>query len=312
MKLNSQELNKLLDQVSDDVAAVLAKAEEAEKTDLKKANPGEETPGEETPSGSSAEGSAPQASPKAPEAGSPTETPEESPGEAETPAPASTDEQTQNPATEESSGPEALVAEYAKLPIEELKMHVMAAHAALMQAISSPEGGSPQGASPEGTAPEAAPGVAPEGSQPEGQEPPMGKKEMKSSDGNGGKIVKSEKTDLEIRLETLEKSLKEKEDTINTLETKFTEATDGLKKFVEKSDNQALRKSISGISFDKKPGSEEGKSNVTLSKSEAVQKLNALTSDPDRMGKLAKSERESISQYILGNAPQTVISHLLK
>ena len=252
MKLNSAELNKLLEQVSDDVAVILAKAEESEKT-LAKASPGEEAPGEETPAGSSAEGSepAPEASPEAsaaPEAPAEPDGDEAAPPEAPAQEGAPGDEQTQNPAEDQSAGPEALVAEYAKLPIEDLKMHVMASHAALMQSIGDQPGaeGAPQGA-PEGQpeAPVAPPeGASPEATQPAGtEEPPMGKKEF-SSEGSGGKIVKSEKTALEIRLETLEKSNKD-------LETKLVEATNGLRKFVEKSGNQAMRKSIANITFDK-------------------------------------------------------------
>ena len=69
---------------------------------------------------------------------------------------------------------------------------------------------------------------------------------------------------------------------------------------------------IANISFDKKPGDTEGKEVVTLSKSEAVKKLNTLTADYEAMGKLQKSDRDKISQYILGTVPQTEISHLLK
>jgi hypothetical protein len=306
MKLNPKELNKLLEQVSDDVAAVLAKAEESEKTTLAKADPGEEAPGEETPAGSSTEGSAP-----APEA-DPSEAPEAPAGDAgpaaDAPAPeaAPGDEQTQNPAEDESAGPEALVAEYSKLPIEELKMHVMASHAALMQSIGGGDGqeAGPEGAAPEAPAPEA-PGAAPEATQPAGtEEPPIGKAEIKANPSNGGKIIKSQ---IETRLATLEKSLKEKNATIQALETKFGEATEGLKKLVEKSGNVALRKSIAGISFQGKPG-DSGKQEVRLSKSEAVKQLNELTASSD----LKKSDRALITQYVIGTTPQSTISHLLK
>jgi hypothetical protein len=319
MKFDPTQLNKLIDQVSDDVVTMLAKADEAEKATLAKANPGEEAPGEETPSGSSAEGSpegSPDAGGEAPEATPPAGEPdgdEGAPPEAAPQEGAPGDEQTQNPAEDASAGPEALVAEYSKLPIEELKMHVMASHAALMQAIGGQpgaEGGAPAGApgaegAPQGQpeAPAPAPeGVSPEGSQPVGtEEPPMGKKEF-SSEGNGGKIVKSE---LETRLAQLEKSNKD-------LETKLGEATDGLRRFVEKSGNQALRKSIANVSFTGKPGEAEGKKAVTLSKSEATKKLNVLTADREAMGKLQKSDREKITQYTLGTIPQSEISHLLK
>ena len=306
MKLNSTELNKLLDQVSEDVAGILAKAEEDEKSPMAKASPGEEAPGETTPAGSSTEGSAPEASPE----GSPSEGPEGSAGDAASEASAPEgSEQTQNPATDESAGPEALTAEYAKLPIEELKMHVMAAHQALMQAIGGdgggqdPSMGQPDGAPAGGPAPEATP---PAGPPPEAtpEQPPMGKKEFKANESNGGKIMKSQ---IELRLETLEKSLADKDATIADLETKFGKAAEGLQKLIEKSNNVALRKSISGISFDKKPG-EVGKEEVVLSKSEAIAKCNALSTKSD----LKKSDRDAIMAFVIGSAPQSTISHLLK
>jgi hypothetical protein len=319
MKFDPTQLNKLIEQVSDDVVTMLAKADEAEKATLAKADPGEEAPGEGTPSGSSAEGSQPEASPdagapEAPEASPPAGEPdgdEGAPPEAAPQEGTPGDEQTQNPAEDASAGPEALVAEYGKLPPEELKMHVMASLSALMQSIGGQPGGQPgaEGEAPGAEAPQAPPeapmappeGASPEGTQPAGQEPPMGKKEF-SSEGSGGKIVKSE---LETRLATLEKSNKE-------LEEKLGAATDGLRRFVEKSGNQAMRKSIASVSFTGKPGEAEGKQMVTLSKSEAIKKLNALTADREAMGKLQKSDREKISQYTIGTIPQSEISHLLK
>ena len=309
MKLDPKELNKLLEQVSDDVAGILAKAEESEKT-LAKASPGEEAPGEETPAGSSTEGSAPEAAPEgspegaAPDAGppegSPAEEAQETPGQ---------EASEQNPATDESAGPEALVAEYGKLPIEELKMHVMAAHAALMQAIG---GGQPgQEGAPEGQ-PEMPPeGQAPESTPPAGTEPPMGKGEVKASPGNGGQVKSGGsmcKSETDTRLEKLEKSLKEKDKTIEKLQAQMGEAVTGLTKLVNKSGNVALRKSIAGISFDGKPGTTEGKSDVVLSKSEALAKCTELSTSKD----LKKSDREAILSFVLGNAPQSTISHLLK
>src|ERR1039457_3382970 len=211
MKLDPKELNKLLEQVSSDVAGILAKAEESE---MEKASPGEEAPGEETPAGSSTEGSAPDAAPEAPADGaSDAGPPEGSPAEEAQEAPAD-ESQEQNPATDESAGPEALVGEYAKLPIEELKMHVMAAHATLMQAIGDGQPGEGDQPAPDGQ-PEVAPeGQAPESTPPAGTEPPMGKKEIKASPGNGGQIKsggKMAKSETEMRLAKLEKAVSEKD-----------------------------------------------------------------------------------------------------
>jgi hypothetical protein len=305
MKLDPEKLNKLLEQVSDDVADILAKSESAT---MAKADPGEEAPGEETPAGSSAEGSQPEAAPEGSAEGSP----EGSPAEAQPEAPAGMGDQgseEQNPATDESAGPEALVAEYAKLPIEELKMHVMAAHAALMQAISGGQpGGQPgqeaQPAPDQSMAP--AEGMSPESTPAAGTQPPMGKGEIKSSPGNGGQ-VKLGKSALEVRLEKLEKSLAEKEKTIESLNAQVGEAVTGLTAFVKKSSNVGLRKSIAGISFAGKPGTEEAKTEKPLSKAEAVAKCNDLTTQKD----LKKSDRDLIMSFILGNAPQTTITHLL-
>lgn len=300
-KIDTKELNKLLDQVAEDVTNILAKAEEDEAGEkLAKASPGEEAPGEETPAGSSTEGSEPE--------GSPDEGPEGSAGDQPPPEGAS-EGADQDPAADEVSGPEALQAEYAKLPIEELKLHVMAAHAALMQAVGDTGAeGAPQEGAPEGAPPEAAPGVSPEATQ------SMGKAEIKSCEGNGGqiksggKMAKSEKSDLEIRIETLEKSLTEKDATIADLEAKFGKAAEGLKTFVEKKLGVGLRKSIAGVSFDAKPGEREAAEFQPMAKSEAVKKLNELTASKD----LKKSDRELITSYVIGNADQSTVAHLLK
>jgi len=292
MKIDPKNLNKLLDEVAADVAGILAKSEKP----LAKADPGEEAPGESTPAGSSAEGSAP---PEAP-GSDPSEGPEGSPGDAAPEAPQG-EGQEGDPAADESAGPEALVAEYAKLPIEELKMHVMAAHQALMQ--SMPDQGQPDAGAPAPDAGQGAPGMAPEGTPPAGTEqPPMGKKEIKASPGNGGKIMKSE---TDTRLAALEKALAEKDTTIEALKRSMDEAVTGLTNFVAKSGTVAMRKSIAGISVVGKPGTEQ--ETTQLSKSEAIAKCNALD-----VKSLKKSDREAVMSFVIGSAPQSTISHLLK
>jgi|WetSurMetagenome_2_1015567.scaffolds.fasta_scaffold212431_2 hypothetical protein len=312
--ISTDDLNKLLEQVAGDVETILAKANEDEVS-LVKASPGQEAPGEETPAGSSSEGSEPEGSPEgSPESAEP---PGGEAGEAQgeqappqAGSPEGSDEQTQNPATDESGGPEALVAEYAKLPIEELKMHVMAAHEALMQAIGTGDGSeqdqpgmAPEGAAPEGTPP---PGAAPEGTPEGAQEPPMGKKEIKASPGSGGEIKKSE---VDSRIEKLEKALTAKNEEFKTLEAKFDQAATGLQKFVERATGVGLRKSIAGISeigYQGKPGTESTET-VTLSKSEAIAQLNDLTRSD-----IKKSDREAINKYVIGAAPISTVAHLLK
>jgi hypothetical protein len=120
------------------------------------------------------------------------------------------------------------------------------------------------------------------------------------------KIEKGE-SEIETRLESLEKSLKEKNDTIKELEDKMGQAVQGLTKLVSRSNNVALRKSITGISFDNKPGTDI-KTEVVLSKSEAIQKCNELTASKE----LKKSDRDRINSFVLGTAPLSTISDLLK
>jgi hypothetical protein len=286
MAKKHDDLDKLLEEVVRDVTDILAKSEEKD-TKLAKASPGEEAPGEETPAGSSTEGSEPEASPA-----------EETPGEAPQAPPSdqglqegSPDGAEQDPAMDEQSGPEALQAEYAKLPIEELKLHVMAAHAALMASMGDQgQPGQDQEAPPAqpGTPPEATPGTSPEATQ---------------------QMGKSEKKELELRLATLEKSIKDKDDTIAQLEERFGKAVDGVRVFLEKRMNVGLRKSISGVGYDPKPGtSTEVDGFKPLAKSEAVKKLNTLTASSD----LKKSDRDLITKYVIGNADQSTVAHLLK
>jgi len=296
MSKKKQDLNQILEEVVQDVTAILAKAEE--KT-LVKASPGEEAPGEETPAGSSAEGSEPEA--PAPEASPAQDAPHgeqpaaEASSEGAPEAEGAPDGQDQDPAMDETSGPEALQAEYAKLPVEELKLHVMAAHAALMAAIGGDQGQPgeqppmDQGQAPAqpGLPPEATPGTGPEATQ---------------------QMGKAEKDAFEARLATLEKSLKDKDETIAQLEEKFGQAAEKITAFIEKRVGTPMRKSISGISYDAKPGTSVEEGFKPMSKSEAVKKLNDLTSGKD----LKKSDRELVTKYVLGNADQSTVSHLLK
>ena len=299
IKLTALEFNQLLEKMTSDVNSLLKKSEEAQEPaseDLVKSSDGDESTSEKAVEGSSTIGPAKTSKPEKSEKSEESEGSEGSegskdapPAEAapEAPAPvAPTD-----PATDTTGDSGALVAEYSKLPIEELKEHVIAAHQALMKLIGEtqdPSLGDPTlGAAPVPPAPVAP--VAPTLKKSEsliiGTLPPSG---------------------LEVRLQAMEKSLAEKTDTIQKMEEQFVSVTAGLKKLLEKG-NIHVRKSIAGLSYVAKPGDlkTEGQE---IAKSEAIAQLNAISCDP----KLSYHDREKINSYVCGNSPQSAISHLLK
>lgn len=309
MKLDKKQLEKVLESVTADVAAMLKS--ETEEVSLNKADPGEETPAEKTPAGSSTESSAPaDAAPEAPH--------DEAAEASAAAAPAdAAPEASGDPANDAQATPEALQAEYAQLPVEELKMHYMACKSALMQML----GAGADGAGPEASAsPEGAP--APEASAPAPEaSPEMGKKELKLGDGSGGKITKSEGEDLAARLakteaalaevETLKKALTDKDATIASLEESVGRVADGFKKLLER--QGAMRKSVAGVSFIGKPGTptpaEAGSIDVSsLSKAEVTARLRDISANP----KLAKSDRDTINKFYSGQVGIDGVAKLLQ
>lgn len=315
--LSKAQLDRVLAQVTDDVAELL-KSEADEGVKLSKADEGEETPAEKKPEGSSTEPPAPEASPEASADAPPA-------GDESAPAPEASAEGSPegDPAADAGLTPEALQAEYAKLPPEELKMHFLAAKAALMAVMGSDDGQAP----PEASAPPAAPPAAagPEGSAvaPEASTPPMGKKELKMGDGSGGKITpgkmaKSEDvvipaeilerlTKAEAALsqvEDLKKSLADKDAQISQFEEKMGQVAAGFQKLM----NRPMRKSVTGISYIQKPGSESGADVSRLSKTEVVQKLTEVTASST----LTKSDRDLINSYVVGNVPVDAVAKFLK
>ena len=320
MKLSKAQLNKVLDQVTSDVAELLKSEEEAIEA-LSKADPGEETPAEETPSGSSAEGSD-EASASAPEGGAPSTGDDTAGGDAPPPGPDASMDGGGDPAAggDPAGGgdmsPEALQAEYAKLPPEELKMHFLACKAALMAVMGGAGDGAAPGG-PEASAPPAPP--APEASAPPA--PPMGKKEF-GGDGSGkmkaGKMAKSEDIlSLEQRLakmearssaevEEMKKALASKDETIANLEKKMVEVVSGFKKIIDKT---AVRKSVSGVTYAAKAGAPApGTVDLsTLKKSDVVKKLNEVTASPT----LSKSDRDLINSYVTGNVGIEAVAKFL-
>ena len=177
--------------------------------------------------------------------------------------------------------------EYAKLPVEELKAHYLAAKAALFAAMGGD--GAAQGASPAPAAPPAGP---PAGSAPPVASPsPAGPSAMAMSEtpaglpagateGNGGKVEKSEVEDLKAQVEAMAKI---------------------VSSFV----NRPVRKAVTEVGYVAK-SEEAPKKN--LSSAEVTAKLSELTRSPD----LKKSDREVINRYYEGSVKFDAIEHLLK
>jgi hypothetical protein len=325
MELTKKDLEKLIDSVTTDLSGIL----ESEK--LSKADPGVETPGEKTPEGSSAdvppeESASPsgeeggEGAPAGVEDGAPAEgapdaapegAPEGQPGE----------EGQTDPAADAQGTGEALVAEYSKLPPEELKMHFLACKEALMQSLGGdgqgneapPEGqpaggesacptcGAPTEAPPQEQAPTGDASAAP-------MEPGMGKSEFdspetgsKGAEVTEGKMSKSEfdPAALMAEVEVLKKGLKEKEIHIQQMEESFGQAAIGLKKLFER--GTGLRKSIASVAFTPKPGSEAASTDKldvkSMSRTEVLGRLKSVTATNTS---LKKSDRDQINAYVFG------------
>ena len=300
-KLTKSELARLIDDVTSDFGTLLAKAEtDGEAPEMAKADPGEESPGEKTPAGSSA------AEPKKEESTPAPEAPAEPDGDEAPPA----KEQAPDAATEQGVPEQTLESQYSALPVEELKLHFVACKTALMAALGA-AGGPPAPDASTPPAPPASvppPAPAPEAASPAPQ-PGFGKKEFPAAEGSGGemKLGKSEADiKFESRLETLEKALKEKDEYIKDVESKFSAAAEGLTKLIN---SQPMRKSIAGVSFVAREdsGTTSGPQAPTLTKAEAVARCNEISSRPD----LKKSDRDLLNKFVTGNIAQDQIAHLL-
>jgi len=175
--------------------------------------------------------------------------------------------------------PAALQSEYAKLPLDELKMHAEAAQAALAAAMG---GGMGAGGPAAGAgAPEASAPAAP---------PPAMKGEMKA-DGNGGQmkpIAKSETTEVAALKKSLEEQGKMLERVIGAFEAVVS-------KPMRKAETM-LTPAAAAVA-------------PKLSKSEMAAKLRSKVRDAS----LTKSDRELINDFFLGgNVDASKLSHLLK
>lgn len=208
------------------------------------------------------------------------------------------------PAHEETPGeihpaadPEALKAEYCKLSPEELKMHYLAAKAALFDLMGASDASAPAPA-----APMAAPMASPTMKGEDGIVPYTEKaeKEMMSQDeANGGEMGKSE---AKPEGQDLKKSedLSKAEDKIKEMEGQLEVLAKALESFL----TTPVRKAVTSTSF--VPKTEEAPKELT--KSEVQEKLKEVTKRPD----LKKSERDLINSYCYGNVGVDKIQHLLK
>jgi hypothetical protein len=287
MKLTKAQVDKILEEVSQDLVELI-KSEE-----LSKADPGAQALGEGAPEGSSV------ATPPAAPEGSEDKSPEES-SSAESPeSPAPEGSEGSDPAQEESISPEQLQAEYSKLPVEELQAHFLACKQALM-AVMGGEGSQPP--APEATAPAAPPvspsappvspsatPAAPAAPAPEATDPLS---VNKSEVSEGEQLKKAE-------VESLKKSLEDQ----GKLVAEQALALDRLSNAFLKIANMPLRKSAESVDHVGKPTVE-----VTLSKSEAIKKLNTVSLKSD----LKKSDRQLINQYALGHVGLDAVAHLLR
>lgn len=342
-KLSKSEMNKLLAQVTEDVAELL-KSEAEEVSALTKADPGTQAPGETTPEGSS---SAPQTPDEESSSSSSSGggegsfsgsadpaaaamdggTPAAGPGAEGTVAPDGAPAAGGDPAADAAASPEMLEGEYAKLPPEELEMHIMAAMSAKMKMSAmaqqpAPDAGSMPPAGPDAGSASAAPLPPPGPEASASAPPPMGKGEFddKSGTKSAGSLGKSEDfKSLEARLvkaeaatqevEALRKSLAEKDAELVRQNDNINRIAAGVQKIITK--QTSMRKSIAGISdiaFVAKPGTTPAAADVSgLSKSEITARLNAATARKD----LTKADRDAINKFVVGSESIETVAKFL-
>ncbi len=304
--INDDELNKLLGEVQVEIDAIL----KSEKDNLAKAHPGEATESEVEPdesatapaaddSASSAATSAPPAdasaspdastAPVADASGTP---PADASGDpaADGSAPADGSDGG-DPAADASTNPEELVPHYAKLPLEALKAHYLAAKMALAAMMGSAGATSdPSAAAPAPDASVAAPPA------PDASAAPALKGELKDVPSNGGdplnptkgtSVAKSEDV---LALET------------ELAETKLAMAT--LVKSVTKIVEAPVRKAVTAMADVEAPTAVDVSK---LTKAEIDKKIRRASET-----NLSKSDRDLITSFALGNVKVDGIAHLLK
>lgn len=298
--IKDSELKSLLDEVEAELVPFLksqserlAKASDPDGDGDEDSSPaGEDSAGGPPPEASASAPEASASEPVPPSAEGSAEMPEASaaaPGEAPGEAPGADPAMDQGPLD-----PESLKAEYAQLPPEELKMHYVAAKAALFELMgqgAGPDAGA--GAPPGAGAGAPPPPMAPPGPEASASAPAL-KAELKASPGNGGDALKVKKSEND-ELEALKKSNAEMNDMLAVL-AKAVES----KLVVE-------RKAVTGVNAITKPA--DAPTDVsTLSKSEIAARINKHAMSP-----LTKNEdRDLINAYLCKEVSVEKIAHLLK
>jgi hypothetical protein len=337
--LNQEGLQKLIDSVSASLQEVLAKEEVTTVGEaLSKATPGNEPPADKTPEGSSTEGPKDKA-PEASESSSPSALAEESSSSSSSSGSAPSGESSKvssdgvpsgdvdpsdaaatpadanpgnaDPAADQGGTVESLQSEYEALPVEEIKMHLLAAKAALMTHMS--QGGN-VGASPTDAQPALPPVASPDAASASlAGVPPVAPPDTATTPEGSPPIQKSEVeyvTQLQLKdqsktIEALQKALADKEEMIKgfgTIAERLTQRITGQRKAVV---------TLAAIS---KPGSELAKSESAqldlsgLSYDEIKSQLNNVTVN----AKLQKSDRDAVIRFSVGtDRDPSKIAHLL-
>lgn len=343
-KTKDNELQTILQEVQADLDTVLA----GEREKLAKASPGEVTSPEVPPDtsataskdGGSPEGSAPEGSPAGDSSPEGTPSGEETPGEktagegSPDGAPADGASPDGDPAAGGGDGdfvtdPQALQAEYAKLPPEVLKAHYLACKAAMWAvtggddgAGAAPDAGTPPAPAPDAAAgapapgadaaavpPPAPPAPAPDAGASAGapppappvatspspdQPPPALKSEVNANaKANGGQITTKSERELELEAQL----------------AKTEQLTQAVVALTTRLAQTPRRKAVTSLSELNKTEPAQG-SKVdpsTLSRKEIVARLSEKACDVN----LKKSDRELINRYCVGSIDVSRIAHLL-
>lgn len=282
MKIKDSELKAVLQEVKAELADLLKSEEQLAKAVEDK--PEEKSPEASAPAPEASPEASAEASPPAEESAPPAPNAEMSaaPGEGEAPAPqgdmmdqgAGAEGAPEGNEIEATADPETLKAEYAKLTPDELKMHYMAAKAALFE-IMGQEQAAPA------PAPEAAPPAAPPAAE------PAMKGEMKP-EGNGGEVKALKKSEDAEKVEQLEKTLQERNQEVELM----AKALDMVLK-------TPVRKAITNI--------QTVPEQKAMTPEEVKQKLKQVAGSP-----LKKSDRDLINKFCVGSIGQDKIEHLLK
>lgn len=273
---------------------------------LSKAHPGEETKGEVDPDKSAtSDGPKDDAPPKADASA---EKPADGPPADKSAPPADASATPGAPDASASADPAAeddgpvdpikLHEEYAALSPEDLKAHYIACKAALFELVGSgdkPDAAPDMGAAPP-MAPAAPPAAPPASPSPSPDAPPTLKGEKDMSGGaNGGKQLPIAKSEADLKIEALEKSIATERDALAKLAAAMETA------FMT-----PVRKSIVDIA--QLPAEKKTKAITDLSRDEVRAKLREKVTE----GKLSKSDQELVIKFDLNSIKVQDVAHILE